>query len=95
MTARARNRRLRRHARGFRVPGHALKVTWSGEYGIESSSTGECKCGWQESASNQHEVRFEYRHHLRRVAGHTWDRDSGCWMDRNGELIPPVPGEIT
>lgn len=51
-----------------RIPGHALTMTWSGEYGAESSSTGTCKCGaWEESASNQDEVRFEYRAHLRRV----------------------------
>jgi len=51
-----------------RIAGHALTLRWSGEYGSESSSTGTCKCGrWEESASNQDEVRFEYRHHLRRV----------------------------
>lgn len=52
----------------LRFPGHALTLEWSGEYGQESSSTGYCKCGWSESASNQPEVRAEYRHHLRRVA---------------------------
>lgn len=57
--------RVRTRRAPTRVPGHALTITWSGEFGIESSSTGECKCGWMESASNQHEVRFEYRHHLR------------------------------
>lgn len=51
-----------------RIKGHALTMAWSGEYGDESSSTGTCKCGtWEESASNQNEVRFEYRMHLRRV----------------------------
>ena len=59
--------RTRRRRKALRVPGHKLTIRWSGEYGIESSSTGECECGWQESASNQHEVRFEYRHHLRWV----------------------------
>lgn len=49
------------------VQGHALTVEWSGEYGAESSSTGTCRCGWQESASSQREVRNEYRHHLRQV----------------------------
>lgn len=49
----------------LRVPGHRLTMEWSGEYGQESSSTGFCPCGWQESASNQNEVRFEYRCHLR------------------------------
>lgn len=51
-----------------RIAGHALKMTWSGEYGAESSSTGTCRCGrWEESAGNQDEVRFEYRAHLRRA----------------------------
>lgn len=49
----------------LRVPGHALRMEWSGEYGAESTSTGFCRCGWTESASSQHEVRFEYRNHLR------------------------------
>ena len=52
----------------MRVPGHALTLTWSGEHGAESTSTGTCRCGWEESASNQREVRFEYRMHLRKVA---------------------------
>jgi len=47
--------------------GHALKMTWSGEFGQESSSTGYCKCGWTESASSQVVVREEYRCHLLRV----------------------------
>jgi hypothetical protein len=55
-------------AKPVRAKGHALTMTWSGEYGAESSSTGECKCGWTESASNQREVRFEYRCHLARLA---------------------------
>lgn len=42
-------------------------MTWSGEYGEESSSTGECPCGWTESGSSQNVVRFEYRQHLKRV----------------------------
>src|SRR3972149_12261944 len=42
-------------------------MTWSGEYGVESSSTGECICGWTESASSQREVRNEYRSHLQAV----------------------------
>lgn len=57
----------RRRRKALRVPGHKLTITWSGETGIESSSTGECTCGWQEAASNQHHVRFEYRHHLEEV----------------------------
>lgn len=56
--------RTRRRRKPLRLPGHKLTMRWSGEYGIESSSTGECACGWQESASNQHEVRFEYNMHL-------------------------------
>jgi hypothetical protein len=52
----------------MRVKGHALSMEWSGEYGAESSSTGTCKCGkWEESASSQKEVRFEYRMHLLKV----------------------------
>ena len=48
----------------LRLKGHRLSMEWSGEYGEESSSTGTCPCGWTESASNQREVRAEYRHHL-------------------------------
>ena len=51
--------------KSLRIPGHKLTIEWSGEYGVESTSTGTCTCGWQESASNQNEVRFEYREHLR------------------------------
>jgi len=50
-----------------RVKGHSLIVSWNGEYGEESSSTGLCTCGWEESASSQREVRFEYREHLASV----------------------------
>jgi hypothetical protein len=55
--------------KSLRAPGHALRMEWSGETGAESSSTGFCRCGWEESASSQDEVRFEYRMHLRRVLG--------------------------
>lgn len=51
----------------LRVRGHRLAMTWSGEYGVESSSTGECPCGWTESASSQDIVREEYRWHLAKV----------------------------
>lgn len=51
----------------MRAPGHALTMVWSGEYGDESSSTGFCRCGWEESASSQREVRNEYHWHLRKV----------------------------
>ena len=51
----------------LRVGGHKLTLEWSGEYGVESTSTGTCRCGWTESASSQDEVRNEYRFHLRRV----------------------------
>lgn len=46
------------------LKGHRLTLTWCGEYGVESSSTATCVCGWQESASNQDECRHEYRCHL-------------------------------
>ena len=49
----------------MRIKGHKLTMEWSGERGVESSSTGFCTCGWQESASSQREVRFEHREHLR------------------------------
>lgn len=54
--------------KGTRVAGHALRMAWSGEHGIESTSTGTCKCGnWAESASSQRVVRIEYRWHLANV----------------------------
>jgi hypothetical protein len=53
--------------KGTRVKGHALTLTWSGEYGDERSSTGSCTCGWAESASNQNKCRYEYRWHLANV----------------------------
>lgn len=53
----------------LRANGHALKLEWSGERGVEASSTGSCPCGWSESASSQDEVRNEYRFHLLRVLG--------------------------
>ena len=61
-----------------RLAGHALTVEWSGERGAESSSTGYCRCGWSESASSQHEVRFEYRMHLRRLlqGQHEWNTET-------------------
>lgn len=52
------------------APGHALTIEWSGEYGAERSSTGTCKCGWEESASSGAEVRFEYRCHIASVLGY-------------------------
>ncbi len=55
--------------RPLRAPGHALTLEWSGERGVEASSTGTCPCGWTESASSQKEVRNEYRYHLLRVLG--------------------------
>jgi hypothetical protein len=48
----------------LRIKGHKLTLEWSGERGVEASSTGICICGWEESASNQQECRWEYRHHL-------------------------------
>lgn len=51
----------------LRAEGHRLSMTWSGEYGKESSSTGSCLCGWTESASAQDIVREEYRWHIATV----------------------------
>jgi len=51
----------------LRASGHALKIEYSGETGVERSSTGFCRCGWMESASVQREVRNEYYWHLKRV----------------------------
>jgi len=51
----------------LRVRGHKLTLEWSGEYGEESSSTGTCTCGWEESGSSQEICREEYRDHLLRV----------------------------
>lgn len=50
----------------MRLRGHKLAIEWSGEHGAESSSTGTCICGWQESGSNREVVRDEYRWHLER-----------------------------
>ena len=50
----------------MRIKGHKLTVEWSGERGAESTSTGYCTCGWEESASSQRVVRQEYRWHLER-----------------------------
>jgi hypothetical protein len=58
---------LRRGRKGLRAKGHKLTLEWSGEYGVEASSTGYCICGWSESASNQEECRHEYRCHLESV----------------------------
>ena len=66
--------RLRKGQR-LRVPGHKLTLTWSGETGIESSSTGECSCGWMESGSNRYQCRHEYRHHLLTVIAQQQGRD--------------------
>jgi predicted small metal-binding protein len=62
--------------RVLRAKGHALTLEWSGERGVESSSTGVCHCGWTESASSQDEVRNEYRFHLMRVLGISVDEVS-------------------
>lgn len=70
----------------LRATGHKLTLRWSGEYGAESSSTGECTCGWSESASSQREVRWwEYTVHLCDVLG----LDLNRWVN---ELIK-VPKE--
>lgn len=49
------------------LPGHKLSTEWNRERGAESSTTGTCICGWDESASSQSEVRFEYRMHIETV----------------------------
>lgn len=74
----------------LRAPGHKLVMEWSGEYGIESSSTGFCRCGWTESASNQEEVRFEYRQHLGRVL----DGGDVLWDDNNWRVYGCGPLEM-
>ena len=66
-----------------RIKGHALKMEWSGEYGVESSSTGFCKCGWEESASSQNEVRNEYGFHLSKVQQFA---EEGVTLDFEGPL---------
>jgi len=57
--------------RGWRHKDHKLTLEWSGEYGQEASSTGTCKCGWEESCSSQAEVRNEYGFHLQKVFNQT------------------------
>jgi hypothetical protein len=66
--------------RRLTAPGHKLTMEWSGEYGQESSSTGFCSCGWQESASSQTEVRNEYRFHLCDVTGYRWNPIAGLYV---------------
>lgn len=58
---------LFQNGKRLRAPGHKLSFQWSGEYGVESSSTAECICGWQEPCSSQHVGRHEYRYHLASV----------------------------
>ena len=50
----------------LRLKGHKLTVHWNGEHGYESSSTGVCTCGWEESGSSRGVVQSEYRWHLER-----------------------------
>lgn len=65
----------------LRAKGHKLTVEWSGETGrYETSSTGTCTCGWEESASSQREVRFEYRNHLESVLGVYWNCFAGGYL---------------
>lgn len=59
-----RAREIEAEPRPLRAAGHRLRMQWSGEHGAESSSTGTCACGWEESASSQKVVRGEYRHHI-------------------------------
>ena len=66
----------------MRVPGHKLTMEWSGEYGVESSSTGYCPCGWSESASSQDEVRNEYHFHLLKEKAKLVAKQTGeSWYD--------------
>lgn len=59
---------LGRSIKRLSLKGHKLTVEWSGEYGENSSSTGYCACGrFEESCSNQAEVRKECRNHLLRT----------------------------
>ena len=53
---------------GEKAP-HRLYYEWSGEYGVESSTTGYCRCGWTESCSSRSVVLDEYYSHLK--SGHT------------------------
>ena len=46
------------------LKGHKLTIEWSGEYGVESTSTGTCRCGWTESGSSREIVRDEYGWHI-------------------------------
>jgi hypothetical protein len=49
-------------------PTHKLvSLQWSGERGVEGSTTATCACGWQESASTRREAQREHRAHLARV----------------------------
>ena len=75
--------------RGLRVKGHALTLEWSGEYGQESSSTGYCRCGWEESASNQDEVRAEYHWHLQSVLKNATDEAERA--QQHGMAAPSIP----
>lgn len=70
------------------LKGHKLTLTWSGEYGVESSSTAHCACGWQESGSSQEVCRFEYRQHLRaeRERPGSTNRDGGATMKSTTEI---------
>jgi len=86
VTAKTKRGRVYRRRKPVRIPGHKLTMTWSGEYGYESSSTGECPCGWQEAAANQHEVRFEYRLHLCRAQAKSEGLEGDAYWDRVREL---------
>jgi len=52
----------------LKVPGHKLTVTWNGEHGKESGSTGTCTCGWTESCNSRGAVNTEFRNHLARIS---------------------------
>ena len=83
---RAKELAAKKECKVLRAKGHKLTMEWSGEYGVESSSTGTCSCGfWEESASSQREVQWEYKCHLAKVLGMKWSPERRRW-------IPEEPG---
>lgn len=71
----------------LRAKGHALTLVFSGERSrYERSSTGFCRCGWEESASTQDEVRNEYHWHLQRVLR---DAERERWAAQQAGLAAP------
>lgn len=77
-----------------RAKGHKLTVEWSGEYGENSSSTGTCPCGWEESGSSQAVVRQEYRWHLDRVRADK-ERKAQAEVERLVQLASAAGANVT